>query len=48
MQGTINCASLLARIGGSGDPRKKWEEIGEREIEIEGVLKSVVFVCKMI
>ena len=32
-QGTINCASLLAGLGGSGNPRRKWEEMGEREME---------------
>ena len=32
-QGTSNCASLLAGLGGCGDPRRKWEEIGERERE---------------
>ena len=34
-QGTINCASLLAGLGGSGNPRRKWEEMGERERERE-------------
>ena len=47
-QGTINCAILGSGIGGSGDPRRKWEEMGEREREREGVLKNVAFVCKMI
>ena len=47
-QGTINCAILESGIGGSGDPRRKWEEMGERERERESVLKSVAFVCKMI
>ena len=37
-QGTINCGILVAGVGGSGDPRRKWES--ERE--------SVAFVCKMI
>ena len=41
-------AILEFRIGGSGDPRRKWEEMGEREGERERVLKSVAFVCKMI
>ena len=35
-QGTINCAILECGIGGSGDPRRKWEEMGERESEKEG------------
>ena len=34
-QGTINCAILESGIGGSGDPRRKWEEMGERERERE-------------
>ena len=34
-QGTINCAILGSGIGGSGDPRRKWEEMGERERERE-------------
>ena len=50
IQGTINCAILESGIGGSGDPRRKWEsERGrERKRERESVLKSVAFVCKMI
>ena len=32
-QGTFNCVILVSRIGGSGDPRRKWEEMGERERE---------------
>ena len=35
VQGTINCAILESGIGGSGDPRRKWEEMGEREREKE-------------
>ena len=30
-QGTSNCDILVAREGGSGDPRRKWKEIAERE-----------------
>ena len=30
-QGTIKCGILVAQVGGSGDPRRKWEEMGERE-----------------
>ena len=26
LEGTIDCASLLAGLGGSGDSRRKWEE----------------------
>ena len=45
-QGTIYCASLEFGIGGSGDPRWKWEmREGERE---RGREKSVAFVCKII
>ena len=44
-QGTFNCAFLESGIGESGNPRRKWEEMGEREREREGgrekVLKSV-------
>ena len=36
----INCAILESGIGGSGDPRRKWEEMGEREKE-----KSVERCC---
>ena len=32
-QGNINCAILESGIGGSGDPRRKWEEMGEQERE---------------
>ena len=35
-QGTFNCGILVSLIGGSGDPRRKWEEMGEREREREG------------
>ena len=35
LQDTINCAILEFGIGGSGDPRRKWEEMGERERERE-------------
>ena len=46
VQGTINCGFLVAGVEGSGDPRRKEEEMGEgRERK---VLKSVAFVCKMI
>ena len=31
-QGTIDCAFLEAGIGGSGDPRRKWERGRESEI----------------
>ena len=53
LQGTINCAILGSGIGGSGDPRRKWEEMGEREREREREgerekKKSVASVCKMI
>ena len=34
-QGTFKCGVLVSRIGGSGDPRRKWEEMGERERERE-------------
>ena len=34
-QGTFNCGILVSLIGGSGDPRRKWEEMGERERERE-------------
>ena len=53
-QGTFNCGILVSGVGGSRDPRRKWEEMGEqerereREGERENVLKSVAFVCKMI
>ena len=30
-QGTFNCGILVAGVGGSGDPRRKWEEMGEHE-----------------
>ena len=43
-QGTINCGILESRIGGSGDPKRKWESKRGREREGE----SVAFVCKMI
>ena len=42
IQGTINCAILESGIGGSGDPKKKWEEMGERERENERE-RSVMF-----
>ena len=32
-QGTFNCVILVSRIGGSGDPRRKWGEMGKRERE---------------
>ena len=35
MQGTFNCGILVSWVGGSGDPRRKWEEMGERERERE-------------
>ena len=34
-QGTFNCSILVSGVGGSGDPRRKWEEMGERERERE-------------
>ena len=34
-QGTFNCGILVSWVGGSGDPRKKWEEMGEGERERE-------------
>ena len=34
-QGTIYCAILGSGIGGSGDPGRKLEELGERERERE-------------
>ena len=37
----------VAGVGESGDPRRKWEEMGERERERERK-KSVAFVSKMI
>ena len=42
-QGTIECGILVAQVGGSGDPRRKWEEMGGngRAREGERVLKSV-------
>ena len=38
-QGTFNCAILDSRIGGSGDPRRKWESERGRERERECVEK---------
>ena len=38
-QGTFNCTILKSGIGGSGEPRRKWEEMGERERERESVEK---------
>ena len=35
MQGTFNCGILVSWVGGSGDPRRKWEEMGELERERE-------------
>ena len=37
-QGTFNFGILVSRVGGSGDPRRKWEEMGgqERAREREG------------
>ena len=34
-QGTFNCGILVAGVGGSGDPRRKWEKMGEQEKERE-------------
>ena len=47
LQGAINCAILGSGIGGSGDPRRKWEEMGEREREREreGERESVEKCC---
>ena len=39
-QGSINCGILVAGVGGSGDPRRKWEEMREREREKKRVRKS--------
>ena len=36
-QGTFNCGILVGGVGGSGDPRRKYEEMGERERERERV-----------
>ena len=33
--GTINWGILVAGVGGSGDPRRIWEEMGERKRERE-------------
>ena len=30
---TLNCGILVSWVGGSGDPRRKWKEMGERERE---------------
>ena len=38
-QGTINRGIPVAGVGGSGDPRRKWEKMGEREMEREGERK---------
>ena len=43
-QGTFNCGIVVSGVGGRGDPRRKWEEMGERERERK---KSVAFVCIM-
>ena len=45
-QGTINCAILGSGIG--GDPRRKWEEMGEqeREREREGERKVLLLFAK--
>ena len=47
-KGTINWGILVAGVGGSGDPRRIWEEMGEREREREREKekKSVVIVSK--
>ena len=34
-QGTFNCSIVVSGVGGSGDPRRKWEEMGEQERERE-------------
>ena len=49
-QGTFNCGILVGGVGGSGDPRRKWEVRGkgEREKERKGREKIAAFVCKMI
>ena len=31
MQGTFNCGILVPWVGKSGDPRRKWEEMGAGE-----------------
>ena len=53
LQGTFNCVILVSAVGGIGNPRRKWEEMGERERkrEREGEIESVekcCFFCKMI
>ena len=47
-QGTINWAILESGIGGSGDPRRKWEKMGEqvREMEKEGERKVLLLFAK--
>ena len=45
-QGTVNCGILVARVGGSGDPRRKWEEMGERERESERGGKVFILFAK--
>ena len=49
-QGTFDCGILVAGVGGSGDPRRKWEEMGGngRAREGERERKKVAFFCKMI
>ena len=44
-QGTINCGILESGIGGSGDPRRKWEEMGEQERERERERECVEKCC---
>ena len=45
-QGTIKCGILVAQVGGSGDPRRKWEEMGERATEREKFLKVLLMFAK--
>ena len=46
-QGTFNCVILVSRIGGSGDPRRKLKETGERAVERDrgGMRESVEKCC---
>ena len=43
-----NCGILVARVRGSGDPRRKWEKIGEpeRERAREGERKVLLLFAK--
>ena len=46
IQGTFNCGILVSWVGGSGDPRRKWEEMGERATEREKFLKVLLMFAK--